>query len=335
MTSTWCLSALVLVAALWSAEAAPTPGPCDIYGASGTPCVAAHSVVRALYSAYAGPLYQVRRLSDNSTLDVPVLQAGGLANAAAQDAFCSTSGCVVQRIYDQSPKQNHLDPAPGGGAAPKPDSPVNATRMPVTVGGHNVYAAFFEGGQGYRIDNTNGVAKGNDPETLYMVTDGTHFNNGCCFDYGNAESNNHDTGAGSMECVYFGNSQDWGHGGGSGPWVMADLEDGLWAGDQKVNPDNTPVTFPFTTALVKGRTDGFVLKAGDATKGGLTTMYDGPRPSGYQPMRKQGAIILGIGGDNSDWAIGTFYEGVITAGNSTDAADDAVQANIVSVGYGQ
>jgi hypothetical protein len=51
-------------------------------------------------------------------------------------------------------------------------------------------------------------------------------------------------------------------------------------------------------------------------------------------MRKQGAILLGIGGDNSDWAIGSFFEGVITVGNSTDAADDAVQANIVAAGYG-
>ena len=44
-------------------------------------------------------------------------------------------------------------------------------------------------------------------------------------------------------------------------------------------------------------------------------------------MRKQGSIILGIGGDNSDSAIGTFMEGCITIGYSTDAADDAVQAN--------
>jgi hypothetical protein len=47
------------------------------------------------------------------------------------------------------------------------------------------------------------------------------------------------------------------------------------------------------------------------------------------------AIILGIGGDNSNSAIGTFYEGVITSGYSTDAADDAVQANIVAAGYGK
>ena len=51
-------------------------------------------------------------------------------------------------------------------------------------------------------------------------------------------------------------------------------------------------------------------------------------------MKKQGAIILGIGGDNSDGAVGTFYEGAMTRGYSTDAADAAVQANIIAAGYG-
>jgi hypothetical protein len=51
-------------------------------------------------------------------------------------------------------------------------------------------------------------------------------------------------------------------------------------------------------------------------------------------MKKQGAIILGIGGDNSAQSVGTFYEGAITLGYSTDAADDAVQADIVAARYG-
>ena len=44
-------------------------------------------------------------------------------------------------------------------------------------------------------------------------------------------------------------------------------------------------------------------------------------------MRKQGAIILGIGGDNSHNGVGTFYEGVMTKGYSSNATDDAVHAN--------
>ena len=51
-------------------------------------------------------------------------------------------------------------------------------------------------------------------------------------------------------------------------------------------------------------------------------------------MKKQGAIVLGVGGDNSDAAIGSFFEGAIASGYSTDATDDAVQANIVAAGYG-
>ena len=41
----------------------------------------------------------------------------------------------------------------------------------------------------------------------------------------------------------------------------------------------------------------------------------------------------GIGGDNSEGAVGSFFEGAMTAGFSSQAADDAVQAEIVSAGY--
>ena len=53
------------------------------------------------------------------------------------------------------------------------------------------------------------------------------------------------------------------------------------------------------------------------------------------PARPQGAIILGIGGDTSDGGVGAFYEGVMTAGYSSEEADAAVQANIAAVRYGQ
>jgi hypothetical protein len=63
-------------------------------------------------------------------------------------------------------------------------------------------------------------------------------------------------------------------------------------------------------------------------------MFDGPRiDSSYDPMRKQGAIVLGNGGDNSNGSQGTFYEGVMTAGYPTDAVDQKVQANIVAAKY--
>jgi hypothetical protein len=42
----------------------------------------------------------------------------------------------------------------------------------------------------------------------------------------------------------------------------------------------------------------------------------------------------GIGGDNSDGAVGTFYEGALTQGFSSNQTDAAVQANVVLAGYG-
>ena len=37
-----------------------------------------------------------------------------------------------------------------------------------------------------------------------MVTSGTHVDGGCCFDYGNAETNNDDNGNGHMDAINFG-----------------------------------------------------------------------------------------------------------------------------------
>jgi hypothetical protein len=50
-------------------------------------------------------------------------------------------------------------------------------------------------------------------------------------------------------------------------------------------------------------------------------------------MKKQGAILLGTGGDNGNGSSGTFYEGVMTTGYPTEATTDAVQANIVAARY--
>ena len=77
------------------------------------------------------------------------------------------------------------------------------------------------------------------------------------------------------------------------------------------------------------------IKGGDATQGALKVHWDGKRAPGYAPMKKQGAVILGIGGENSDNSDGTFYEGVMTTGYASDATDDKVQANVVAAGYGK
>ena len=154
-----------------------------------------------------------------------------------------------------------------------------------------------------------------------------------------------------MEAIYFGNAHWQGNSGDgpTGPWVGADLECGMYYGGgnrTKVNKQNKALPHEFVSLYLRGGTDSFALKGGDATTGNLITMYDGPRPDcaiagtcerhgnhTYQPMSKKGAIILATGGDNSNGAQGKFYEGIMVTGATDDATDDAVQQNIVGVGY--
>jgi non-reducing end alpha-L-arabinofuranosidase len=328
------LAVCTLVAGSVTAGAA-TERPCDIYAADGTPCVAAQSTTRALYAAYNGPLYQVKRASDGATSNIDTLSAGGYADAAAQNSFCAGTSCTITEIYDQSGHGNNLTPGPAGGNGAA-DSPANASALPVMAGGNQVYGVYISPGMGYRDDSTNGVATGSDPQGAYMVTSATHVNSGCCFDYGNAETNNDDNGNGHMDAVYFGTLCWFAPCTGSGPWVQADLENGLFSGGNGNNPNNDGNNSAFVTALVKNNgTSTYAIKGGNADSGGLSTWYSGSLPTqgGYIPMHQEGAIILGTGGDNSNSSAGDFFEGVMTAGYPTDAADNAVQANIVSVGY--
>ncbi len=194
--------------------------PCDIYGAAGTSCVAAYSTVRALYSGYEGPLYQVRRVSDGATTDVGLLATGGYANATEQDGFCAHTTCVITKLYDQSPEHNDLTIEGPGGAAGQ-DAGANAAALPIVAGGHRVFGLYIAGQTGYRDNSTHGVAVNGEPEGMYMVASGTHVNSGCCFDFGNAETNTDDNGNGHMEAVNLGTKCYFGPCTGSGPWVEA------------------------------------------------------------------------------------------------------------------
>ncbi|KAK5684524.1 hypothetical protein LTS10_004394 [Elasticomyces elasticus] len=330
---------LPLAACLVAMTALAAAAPCDLYATGKTPCVAAHSTTRALYSAYNSRLYQVSRGSDGTTKDILPLSAGGVANAATQDTFCASTTCLITIIYDQSGKGNHLTQAPPGGAAsgPQPngyDNFAGAIGAPVTLGGKKAYGVFISPGTGYRNDATTGIATGDAAEGMYAVFDGTHYNDACCFDYGNAETNNLDTGDGHMEALYFGTCTVWGKGSGSGPWVMGDLENNLFSGyNTGLNTADPTNSARFLTAVLKGEPNKWAIRGGNGASGPLSTYYSGIRPSGYQPMHKEGAILLGIGGDNSNGAQGTFYEGVMTSGYPSDATENAVQANIVAAKY--
>jgi hypothetical protein len=129
---------------------------------------------------------------------------------------------------------------------------------------------------------------------------------------------------------------------------MADLENGLFPGWENGSfnniSTNTSLEYDFVTAVVVGDTADknggkgrFALYGADATSPTIKQMYDGIRPEkpGYVPMQKQGSVILGIGGDNSDGDGGRFYEGVIALAAAPTEVINALQVGISEARYGQ
>lgn len=352
LTATVSVVTLLMAAQSGAARKSPPvrpEGPCDIYAAAGCSCVAAHSTTRALYATYNGPLYQVMRQSDGKTLDIGVVQPsandpGGYADAAAQDAFCANTYAWITKIYDQSGHGNHLVQAPRGGFSGPAMGGFNnlplSDMAPITIMGHKVYGVFIEPGMGLRWNDAKGTAVDDQAEGQYWVISGHHYNSGCCFDYGNAETDSRDDGNGTMETTYYGNASAWYRGQPPGPWIMTDQENNLVG---CVNPDgskfctNLPsIDWRFVTATADGEPHHWRSMGGDAQQGDLKVMFDGRRvDASYDPMRKQGAILLGNGGDNSNGSQGTFYEGAMTAAGTfpTQELNQKVQANVVAAKY--
>ena len=82
-----------------------------------------------------------------------------------------------------------------------------------------------------------------------------------------------------MEAIYFGNASWRGNtgAGSTGPWIGADLEEGMYYGggnSTKINDQSKSLTSEFVSLSLRGHSDGFSLKGADATKGNLTTMCE-------------------------------------------------------------
>jgi hypothetical protein len=234
----------------------------------------------------------------------------------------------------------------GGSAKGAADLEADAKALKVTISGHTVYGVHIHGdpnGIGYRNNKPNGTATGDKPETEYAVLSGDYFNGGCCFDYGNMETNTHDNGEGTMEAIYFGNCTFWGRGEGNGPWVMGDLENGLWAGNSSPYAGNTslPVNLEVHHGRVEGResrpaeplghqerqchdrhSDKDVRRTSPKLK--IQSDEEGGRHRpryGWRQQQRRSRELLRRCHDRHLF--------------SSDAADDAVQANIVAAGYGK
>jgi hypothetical protein len=240
---------------------------------------------------------------------------------------------------------------------PTAAKPAAASVLNVSINGRSAFGVLIRPGNGYRAACNecefpqpfpSGVPIEDEAQTQYMISSQEDLIDGCCFDYGNAEVTAANDGNGTMEAVYLGQGVIWGRGTGSGPWAMADMENGLYPGwengqDRGIST-NTPLLFDFVTAVVVGDTSDknggkgrFAVYGGDATSPEIKEMYDGIRPEkpGYVPMQKQGSVILGIGGDNSQSGGGRFYEGVIALGAAPASVVNELQVAIAEAGYGK
>ncbi len=328
------------------AQTSTPPG--DIAAAAGTPMVAAHSVTRALFAAYNGKLFQVRRPTDGKTQDISTASAGGFVDLTSLNTFCANTTCTVVRLYDQAGNGNDMFQNTTA-SQPTVDfwTSSNGTKYPIIVS------------KGYQwLRNRTAVKKiptGSSPQTEYFVVHGAYAGraagtNGCCYDYGNMENHIGDDGPGTMSALYFGDATDWTRGAGAGPWVMLDMENGVFAGggpiailnagNASVNANDPSLKYPglnIVTGLAK--TDGtknFAIKYGNASTGALSTAWNGSlptnkNPTSYIPLQQQGGISLGEGGDGSAMGTGAFSEGAIIAAQTSDATDDAIQANLTSI----
>jgi hypothetical protein len=282
--------------------------------------------------------------------DIPML-ADGFADTAVQDAFCANTVCTVSLLYDHTGNGNHLPVAKkglsaGGAYSAMDDFESAANKGMMMIKGHKVYSLYMNAREGYRIMRVGTkMPTGGQPQAIYMLADGTHSGSACCWDFGNVTTNPQTYA--DMNTLFFGIAF-WGKGAGAGPWMMADFEAGVWSGGSKrgdpgwgalndnenrVNPANPSLKVPFAFGVLRTQSSPseWTLRGADLqTATNITTSYRGAMP---KPISNIGAIVLGVGGDNSNNSWGTFYEGAIVAGYGSDATDLAVFNNVKAVGY--
>ncbi len=332
-------------------------GPCDIYKAANMPCAAAYSMVRVLSKSYKGPLFQVRAgssstnntMSGGTTKDISP-GSDGFVDSSTVDEACAGTYCTVSVLYDHSGNGNHIKRAPKGNAAGGEKATLDdyesiATNGKVKAGGHTVYSLYMKAVEGYRSTVVgNKMPVGKEPQGTYMLADGTRKGTKCCWDFGNVTTKPATEWA-FMDTICFGSTW-WGTGASPGPWFGIDFEGGVWTGGtkegdpgygalDKVGPPNTKNPSMdkanFALGFIRVNPTSYAIRVADLAKANdLTEAYNGGVPV---TVNHKGGIVLGVGGDNSNNSLGTFYEGAMVAGFPTNDIEAAVMKNIKEVGY--
>ena len=306
----------VPIGAFVSTGATPVP-PCDIAAQAGTPCIAAHSVTRRMWSGYTGALFQLQRASDSAIQNIGFLP-NNTVNQAAINTFCSGTSCGYSILYDQmhtAASGNNL-PAPGTGN----QSPVtyttfsNGAKLPMVA---TVPGQFLRNRAA-----TVGIPVGNSSITEYMVQN-TFTWSQCCGTYGEMENTVHDDGQGTMFALTLSNNLGSSHPGiGNGPWPGIDWEDGIFSTN---SPTITSVLLS-TFGRYNAGGNAYSLKS-DAGLTGTLTLWNSAAPPATPAF--EGGISLGEGGDGTP-APTAFFEGIIIAGATSDATDNALNINVAA-----
>jgi hypothetical protein len=131
-----------------------------------------------------------------------------------------------------------------------------------------------------------------------------------------------DTGKGHMFALAYSTGGGGKNGTGNGPWPGVDWEDGVYMYGDKPSQTYIGILAKYFT------TPSWELKSSDATTGSWTILYNGGLPMGYR-AHFEGGLSLGEGGDGSEAPV-AFLEGAITASDTTDATDNALQTNITN-----
>jgi hypothetical protein len=215
----------------------------------------------------------------------------------------------------------------------------SATKDAITAGGHRVHPLNMEPREGYRLARQgDGIPRGTEPLSVYMLADGTHSGTGCCWELGDSpagsQSFSEPTSLLLGSQVTSGGSVVSG-GVGDGPWFMADFGSAaVTAGSPPYpNPNNASLAVKLALGFLKTGAQSWTLRTADAaTASAVTTVYQGAVP---RPINNAGSVVLGVDSHNGNNSAGTFYEGALIAGVPADATDLAVLRNIQAAGYGR
>jgi hypothetical protein len=321
--------------------------PCDVAASYGYPCVTAFALYNLYTSSYKGPLFRVERTSDNTTMDIGLVN--GFWDSASYTNFCNGTTCYFVRVYDQiAAGGTHLDlinqveSSSWLGLQPPIAGVLQVGSRSIPYFGYDVFnpalVGYLTAGKRAGLSSNGQMPTGSQPITVFMVSGGSNTPNagtgtglgGCCYEFGEMENTVTDDGAGTM----FSPALDT-----TGGLTGVDTEDNIAWGSSSSSPIITLMAETDGTSFLtlEEADNGGTLtplvtpSSRDPYCSGPITMKNAPLSCWQSgPFNLEGGLAAGINGD------GTYYQspsdafigGMVISGATSDAANTAIQNSI-------